>query len=132
MHKPTKETRAFVREKITAGATQERVATALGISVDTLDRRYREELDASAGVADCDVEACLGWKAANRDPAYNACTIFYAKTRLGYREVVPKDPDRVDVDALTDEQLAAIVGQRAKRARSAGSGGDSPQAARAA
>jgi hypothetical protein len=107
---------------------REHIAAALGITDDTLRKHYREDLTESDAEWQTKFEQSIKTRVL-RDDCPPALVIFTAKVKLGWRELTPKDPDKVAVDDLSDEQLAAIVGRRARESRS---GRDSEAPARAA
>lgn len=122
-HKPSEARIAKVRELAAKGVSQARIAAAIGIGEKTLREYYRKELDECAGIFDAELESCIGNVALDPDPKNNTLRIFLAKTRLGYRELTPKDPDRKALDDITDDELAAMVGARARERRTGGEGG---------
>lgn len=84
-HKPTDATRQTVQLHATVGTRQEIVAEILGISVDSLQRHYRSELDTSREKANAAVGGALYKKAISGD---TASMIFWMKTRARWRETV--------------------------------------------
>jgi hypothetical protein len=89
-HIPTEERRKMVEEMAAAGIDQVKIGRVLDISDWTLVRYYREELDKAAIRADADVGKTLlnqarGGPEKDWRLAVPACTIFWAKTRMGYR-----------------------------------------------
>jgi hypothetical protein len=69
-----------------SGITQEGVARTLGISIDTLQRHYREELDTATDKAVAKVAGSLFQKAIGDGPQSAACAMFSLKTRGKWRE----------------------------------------------
>lgn len=82
-HHPTQETRAKVSALYSFGITQEDIAKYLDISVDTLDRQYRRELDTAIVQSNAEVAAKLFRKATKGDDV--TAQIFWLKTRGGWR-----------------------------------------------
>ena len=75
------------------GLRQEVIATVMSISVSTLIRHYRGDLDNGDGVAQAKIGQALFDMAMAGD---RTCLIFLAKVRLGFREaseLVIADPD---------------------------------------
>jgi hypothetical protein len=68
-----------------SGITQEGVARA-GVSIDTLQRHYREELDTATDKAVAKVAGSLFQKAMGDGPQSAACAMFFLKTRGKWRE----------------------------------------------
>ncbi len=83
-HVPNDKTRAEVGALTSFGNTQEQIADHLGISVDTLTRHYRDELDNSVVRANAKVAAKLFRKATEGDDL--SAMIFWLKTRAKWRE----------------------------------------------
>ena len=82
-HLPDTKTRAEVGALVSFGNTQEQIAEHLGISVDTLNRHYREEIDNSVVRANAKVAAKLFRKATDGDDL--SAMIFWLKTRGKWR-----------------------------------------------
>lgn len=80
---PTDQDRARVELAVALGMTQEQVALLLGVSVDSLDRHCRKELDAGAVKANLQVGGALFKKAMGGD---TAAQIWWSKTRMGWKE----------------------------------------------
>jgi hypothetical protein len=69
-----------------AGITQEGVARVLDISVDTLGRHYRTELDTSIDKAVAKVAGSLYQKAIGDGPQAVNAAMFFLKTRGRWRD----------------------------------------------
>jgi hypothetical protein len=102
-HQPTEATRQTVSLHATVGTRQEVIAEILGISVDSLQRHYRSELDTSREKANASVGGALFKKAMAGD---TASMIFWLKTRARWRETV--DISNED-GSLKPEPVAAAV-----------------------
>ena len=85
-HKPTDETRHIVKSMVGYGAEQSTVAGRLGISIPTLIKHYREELDIGMGVANLAVAQSLFKKATHPEKPDVTAAIFWLKCRAGWRE----------------------------------------------
>lgn len=116
-HEPTDETRALVRAYAADGVAQPHIAAAIGITDDTLRKYYREELDASKGEWSAKFEQSIKTRVL-KDDCPPALVIFTAKTQLGWRELTPKDPDKRNFAELSDDEIASVVGERARERRS--------------
>jgi DNA-binding XRE family transcriptional regulator len=82
-HKPTDSIRKKVQMLVVAGATQEQVASIIGIDAKTLRKHYREELTNSKTEATASVAGKL-FKAAMSGNV--TAQIFWMKTQGGWRE----------------------------------------------
>jgi len=83
-HVPNEKTRAEVSALTSFGNTQDQIASHIGISVDTLYRHYKEELENSVVRANAKVAAKLFRKAVDQDDL--GAQIFWLKTRARWRE----------------------------------------------
>ena len=114
-HIPTPELRQKVRDWIEGGVSRERIAKAMGLEPDTLRKHYREETEASQSLFEANFEKSICARALDPEGA-PAIAIFVAKVKLGWREMVAKDPDKEQkpVD-LTDAELRDRIAERARR-----------------
>lgn len=80
-HEPTDKQRQTVLLLAGFGATTRQIGRQMGLSKDTIEKHYRDELEEAWGLADLQLYGAL-WKKAvvDRNPA---CLIFLAKNRLG-------------------------------------------------
>jgi hypothetical protein len=122
-YSPSKADRMDVAKWNRAGASQEEIADALDIDPKTLRKYFEAELATSGRRYSLDLAAsfkarALDW---NQSPSI---AITAVKTLLGWRELTPKDPDRRSVEDLTNEELAAIAGERARDNRERSGLGD--------
>ena len=83
-HKPTDKSRAEVGALVSFGITQEDIAKYIGISVDTLAKYYRNELDTALIRANAMVANKLFRKATEGNDL--SAMIFWLKTRAKWRE----------------------------------------------
>lgn len=97
-HQPTTETRQMVMNYTMTGVTQDQIAKILQISIPTLCRYYREELDLAKPRANATIAAALFNKAKNGD---TTAMIFWLKTQAGWRE-------KVDVDQNTQLTIQIV------------------------
>lgn len=117
-HEPDEQSRERVAIMAGSGMHQDKIARCVGISLPTLHKYYREELDRGADVLEGGVRGNLGAKALAGD---NACMFFLLKTRFGDRErfAVGGDAEAppVQIDAKVShaatEALGALLGQLA-------------------
>lgn len=108
-HVPTDATRQTVSLHATVGTRQEVIAEILGISVDSLQRHYRSELDTSREKANASVGGALYKKAISGD---TASMIFWLKTRARWRETV--DISNEDGSLKPEPVAAAVMAALAK------------------
>lgn len=112
-HEPTKQMRQDVAMLAAVGTNQDVIAGEMGISIDTLARKYRDELDNGKARANAKVAVSLFNKAITGD---NGCMFFWLKCQAGWRDVTRHEhsgPDGkpielIDLSRLTDEELDAI------------------------
>jgi len=81
---PTEEQRRFVEACAMGGIPQEEIAKVVGVSIPTLYKYFREELDNGATKANAKVIAVAYQQAiSGKSPVM---TIFWLKTKLGWKE----------------------------------------------
>lgn len=117
-HIPTPESEAFVLGGVISGMNQTMIANTLGISEPTLRAHYAEKLAWGAEVALARVaQTAYGMAISGEHPAM---TMFYLKTRGGWRETASLDVnvnirDKVVEMArelgLTDEDAAETIAE---------------------
>ena len=123
---PTREQRLLVEIYAAVGIQRGIIAEMMEVSVNTLTRACRKELDHGLQKANAKVAAKLFQKAMSGD---SACMMFWMKTRAGWRETdrlgrlgFAEDGARAepqfDFSLLTDEELAQLEGIRARLAHS--------------
>jgi hypothetical protein len=91
-HVPTDATRKMVLELTGFGLEQQSICSYLDINDDTLRKYYREEITIGKMQTNLRVLQTAYAKACSPDPRNNAMTIFWLKTRCGWREKEPVDP----------------------------------------
>ena len=107
------EQRQMIKHLSAAGTKQDVIARILGISVDTLARRFKAEMDLGREEADAVIAAKLFEKAASGDLG---SIVWYEKTRTRWRETTRhehsgidgKPIELMDMSAYSDEDLAII------------------------
>jgi len=109
-HQPTEEMRQRVRMLVWAGARDEEIAKALGMTVATLRRYYGHELDQSVREANALVADRLLRKALDGD---TTCMLFWLKCRAGWREYAPLPPSLPngapkELEQLSTEELRRL------------------------
>jgi len=109
-HEPTEAMRKTVSLHATVGSRQETIAEVLGISVDTLQRYYRSELDTSREKANAQVGGALYNKAIGGD---TTAMIFWLKTRARWRETV--DVSNEDGSLKPEARQSVLLAILAKR-----------------
>lgn len=134
-HEPTAATRGAVESMIAYGIPQAEIARSIGISEPTLRKHYRDEIDTAATKANARVAQTL-YKMAT-DPSHKSCAasaMFWAKTRMGWREtthveMTGKDSGPIQHEASVSDDLRqaldAIAGKLAGGAGADEVAGDS-------
>lgn len=87
-HEPTPQLRGQVEAMTGYGIKAEDIARSLGICHVTLRKYYREELDNGAVKANAKVAESLFKKATGDGSQSVTAAIFWAKTRMGWKETL--------------------------------------------
>lgn len=87
-HKVTDDYRRQVEAMAGYGMPEASIATAIGIDAKTLRKHYRHELDIGHIKANSAVAQSLFRKATGDGPQSVTAAIFWAKTRLGWKETM--------------------------------------------
>ena len=102
-HKPTEKTKSEVAALVSFGIPQDEIAAYLGISKPTLAKHYEEELKLSSIKAHANVGRFLynlaSGIALKQGATYSDCSraaMFWAKTRMGWRETTHIDHSNTD------------------------------------
>lgn len=118
-HEPTPENRVEVRTLASLGMPQEDIATYIGISKPTLAKYYDEELKISSIKANATVGKYLFSLASGQAIAKGAthgdcktAAMFWAKTRMGWRETDRLEHSGPDGGAIPIEIKRTIVDPR--------------------
>ena len=106
-HDVTEKSRAEVVALKSFGNTHEDIAAYLNISIDTLLRKYREDLETAAIRANARVANKLYKKAVEDEEM--AAIIFWLKTRARWRE---KDRDDQDKTSALIEKLVDKIAEK--------------------
>jgi len=106
---PTEEERRLIEHYVSIGYTQEQIGGLIGKSVDWLDKHCRAELDFGALKVNAKIGGKLFQKAMAGD---TASLIFWAKTRMGWKETAMVDhrsgdgsmsPTKIIIEAETSD-----------------------------
>ena len=108
-HQPTDATRQTVQLHVMVGTRQEVIAEILGISVDTLYRHYKAEMDTAREKANASIGGALYKKAMGGD---TTAMIFWLKTRARWKETV--DISNEDGSLKPGVTQAAVLAALAK------------------
>jgi predicted transcriptional regulator len=84
-HEPSPESRAQAEDLAGYGLTHEQIAHVLGVSQDTVERHYTDELEAGLALALATVAKTAYQMATSGDEP--AMTMFWLKTRAKWKEV---------------------------------------------
>jgi hypothetical protein len=106
---PTEEQRKMVEAMTSFGVTQIEVCTVLGIDKKTLNKYYREELDRAHIKANAKVAANLFRQATKDDFRSTTAAIFWAKTRMGWKEPVHVEATIKSYESMSDAELVALI-----------------------
>lgn len=97
-YEPNEEHRRLIEQMTAVGVVQEQVAAVLGVSIDTIQRHYKEELLTAVSKANAKIAGTLYNKAMRGD---TVCMIFWLKTRAGWRERTALEVTGKDGAAIT-------------------------------
>jgi len=102
-HQPTDKTKSEVSALASFGIPQDEIAAYLGISKPTLAKHYEEELKLSSIKANANVGKFLynmaSGSAMKQGASFGECSraaMFWAKTRMGWRETTHVDHSNTD------------------------------------
>ena len=112
---PTPEQRKMVNAMASVGVPQEEISTVLGIDSKTLRKHFREELDTALIKANAKVAANLFTQATKDDFRAAPAAMFWAKTRMGWREKLDVNVTgslKINFDQMTDEELDEFIASR--------------------
>ena len=82
-YNPNDTDKQLVMQMAAVGISQEQIAAVIGITHETLNKYYKEEVNTAKSKAIAKIGATLYNKALKGD---NTCMIFYLKTQGGWRE----------------------------------------------
>jgi hypothetical protein len=115
-HEPTEETRQIVTSWASGGQTHAEICEEIGISINTLYKYYRAELDEAEPVLNEKVKGTL-FKMATSGECPSA-TIFWCKVRLGWVEKAKLEVSTpgagLDLSKLTTDELIQFEKLNAK------------------
>lgn len=103
-HVPTEENRKIVKALVAYGVVQDDIAKQLDVSVDTLQRHYRREIDTSANEANAKVAERLFKKCMDGD---TTSLIFWLKTRAKWSETHKHEHTGAQGGPIETRQLPA-------------------------
>ena len=93
-HIATDENKEMVARLTSYGVNQNEICAVLKITVPTLHKHYRHEIDTAAVLANADVAQSLYRQATRQTNPNVVAGIFWMKTRGGWTEKRPLDEDR--------------------------------------
>jgi hypothetical protein len=82
-HKPTRASRRLIKRMVSAGLTQTSIASITGLSVDSLAKHYRHELDTGLDESIALMERSLYRRGLQGD---TTAALFWLKARAGWRD----------------------------------------------
>lgn len=112
---PDDKSRRFVEMMTACGIPQKEICSVLSISLDTLQKHYREQLDTGVPKANAQVAQTLYKRALAGDVS---CMIFWLKTRAGWRDVSRTEisgPDGGPVQQSVSVQFVSANKQEQKQ-----------------
>ena len=109
--RPNVTQRKMVKKWVKGGVNQRRIARALGIGVDTLEKHFRKELDAGGAVWEANFECSLGLDVL-RPKCPPSLKQFMANVRLGYRELSPRSADDIPPEKMNEAELTSFVAEQ--------------------
>ncbi len=121
---PTQEQRDLVETLSGYGIPQADIARLIRVSLATLHAHFREEMDLGIAKANAFVAGNMFKMATGDGPHAGRMAMFWAKARMGWREV----PQEINVNVndtterTTDERARAMALVLAKRGKPDGSG----------
>jgi hypothetical protein len=124
LFEPTAEQRQTVERMSGLGIPQKHIAAVVGVAMMTLRKHFEEELELGAARANTAVAQFLFDQATGaRGDGSVAAAIFWAKTRMGWKETVVSEHvgSPPDLATLTAEERAALVANVAQGLRGASS-----------
>jgi hypothetical protein len=83
---PTQKQRREVQKMVGLGCPQKFIAWKIGISIPTLEKYFREDIDAGACVANYKVSGNLFRIATGNSKQAASAAMFWMKTRAGWKE----------------------------------------------
>ena len=114
-HTPTEDQRKRVSEMVAFGISQMQIAGVMGMDEKTLRKYYREELNTGSALANEKVAKNLFAQAMKDDFRATPAAMFWAKTRMGWREKVDLNISGslgINFDQMTDEELDEFIASR--------------------
>ena len=105
-HAPTEAQRAMVKAMSGYGVPQEDIATVLDIAKKTLLKHYRRELDLGIAQANARIGQTLFDMATGGNVA---AAIFWAKSRMGWREKQEIEITAKSVETMSDAELETVI-----------------------
>lgn len=104
-HKVTAKNRRMARTLAGLGIDQGQIGKVIGVSLCTLRKHYRDELDRGMIDANAKVAESLFRQATNPDKPNVAATIFWLKCRCGWKEA--PDPGKKETAVEAARAVAA-------------------------
>ena len=112
---PTEEQRRMVEVMASGGIQQDAIASVLKIDRNTLAKHFKDELDNAATKANAKIVANLFKQATKDDFRAGPAAMFWAKTKMGWREKVDVSVSgslNINFDSMSDEELDEFIAAR--------------------
>ena len=109
-HEPTDEIRKKVAALVGFGIPMEQIAPLVDLSMSTINKYYRTEIDSGTAQANAKIAQSLYTKALGDSHGSVTAAIFWLKTRAGWKETsVSEVKTTIDFGGLSDNELARIA-----------------------
>lgn len=108
-HKPNDKDRAQVQAMAGYGVSQRDIALVLDIDINTLRKHYKDELDKGAIKANAAVAQSLYKKATGDGQQAVTAAIFWAKTRMGWKETVVNEHSGLNGEPIQFTQIRRVI-----------------------
>ena len=102
-YQPSEKDQRIVEAMAAGGIRQEEICRAIGVSAKTLRKYFREVLNRSASRANAQVISTMFRMATSGEHA--AATIFWCKTRMGWKEPRAEDTSKSPMEVIVRSVL---------------------------
>lgn len=111
-YEPTDESRRAVQIMAGLGMPQDKICLVLGVTLPTLHKYFRDELDTAGAKLESSLQIALVEIALAKGSGAVGAAAFLLKSRFGYKETtVLETPDKKSWDDFSDAELLELVAQ---------------------